>query len=84
LLVDVVVTGSQIASVTEELKRQNAASVKAISPTTPVLMLTGWGRRLLAQNEIPPHVDRVLGKPPRLDDIRAALAELTAAAQPAS
>jgi orotate phosphoribosyltransferase len=31
LLVDVVVTGSQIASVTEELKRQNAASVKAIA-----------------------------------------------------
>jgi orotate phosphoribosyltransferase len=31
LLVDVVVTGSQIASVTEGLKRQNAASVKAIA-----------------------------------------------------
>ena len=31
LLVDVVVTGSQIAKVTEELKRQNAASVKAIA-----------------------------------------------------
>jgi orotate phosphoribosyltransferase len=31
LLVDVVVTGSQIATVTEELKRQNAASVKAIA-----------------------------------------------------
>ena len=31
LLVDVVVTGSQIASVTEELKRQNATSVKAIA-----------------------------------------------------
>lgn len=31
LLVDVVVTGSQIARVTDELKRQNAASVKAIA-----------------------------------------------------
>jgi orotate phosphoribosyltransferase len=31
LLVDVVVTGSQIASVTKELKRQNAASVKAVA-----------------------------------------------------
>jgi hypothetical protein len=30
------------------------------------------------------NVDRVLGKPPRLDDIRAALAELTTGAQPAS
>jgi orotate phosphoribosyltransferase len=31
LLVDVVVTGSQVACVTEELKRQNAASVKAVA-----------------------------------------------------
>lgn len=31
LLVDVVVTGSQIASVTEELRRQNAASVMAVA-----------------------------------------------------
>lgn len=31
LLVDVVVTGSQISRVTEELRRQNAASVKAIA-----------------------------------------------------
>jgi orotate phosphoribosyltransferase len=31
LLVDVVVTGSQIAKVTEELKRQKAASIKAIA-----------------------------------------------------
>jgi len=64
--------------------RQVAASVKAISPTTPVLMLTGWGRRLLAQNEVPPHVDRVLGKPPRLDDIRAALADLSAGSRSVS
>jgi hypothetical protein len=41
-------------------------------------MLTGWGRRLLAENDIPPYVDRVLSKPPRLAELRAALAELTA------
>jgi signal transduction histidine kinase/CheY-like chemotaxis protein len=64
--------------------RQVAASVKTVSPATPVLLLTGWGRRLLAQNEIPPHVDLVLSKPPRLDDIRTALARLTNTAESSS
>jgi signal transduction histidine kinase/ActR/RegA family two-component response regulator len=58
--------------------RQVAASVKAISPATPVVLLTGWGAKFLAQNEIPPHVDRVLCKPPRVADIRAVLAEVIA------
>jgi PAS domain S-box-containing protein len=55
--------------------RRVAAAVKAISPKTPVILLTGWGRGLLADNDIPPHVDQVLGKPPRLQEIRAALAK---------
>jgi CheY-like chemotaxis protein len=54
--------------------RQVAAAVKAASPSTPVIMLTGWGQRLVADNEIPPCVDLVLSKPPRLHDLRAALA----------
>jgi signal transduction histidine kinase/ActR/RegA family two-component response regulator/uncharacterized membrane protein affecting hemolysin expression len=58
--------------------RKVAASVHAASPGTPVILLTGWGRRLLAENDIPPHVDRVLGKPPKLIELRTALAELTA------
>ena len=57
--------------------RKVAASVKAASAQTPVILLTGWGKRLLAENDIPPHVDRVLSKPPRLPEVRAALAELT-------
>ncbi|HEX4649374.1 MAG TPA: ATP-binding protein [Steroidobacteraceae bacterium] len=56
--------------------RTVAASVKAAAASTPVILLTGWGRRLLADQEIPPHVDRVLSKPPRLAELRAALAEL--------
>jgi signal transduction histidine kinase/ActR/RegA family two-component response regulator len=59
--------------------RRVAAAVKALSQTTPVILLTGWGHRLLAENDIPPHVDRVLNKPPRLSDLRGALAELTEA-----
>jgi signal transduction histidine kinase/ActR/RegA family two-component response regulator len=62
--------------------RRVAASVKALSRTTPVILLTGWGHRLLAENDIPPHVDRVLNKPPRLNDLRAALHELTEGSPP--
>jgi hypothetical protein len=40
-------------------------------------MLTGWGHRLRAEDEIPEFVDRVLGKPPKLQDLRSALIELT-------
>jgi CheY-like chemotaxis protein len=57
--------------------RQVAAAVKKASPDTPVIMLTGWGRRLLADQEVPAHVDRLLSKPPRLSELRTALAQLT-------
>ena len=36
-----------------------------------------FGHRLLAENDIPPHVDRVLSKPPRLSDLRNALLQLS-------
>jgi len=56
--------------------RAVAAAIKSISPSTPVLLLTGWGQRLLADNDIPPHVDRVLNKPPKLEELRRVLASL--------
>ena len=56
--------------------RKVASSVKAVSPVTPVILLTGWGQRMIASNETHPHIDRVLAKPPRLHELRAALAEL--------
>jgi signal transduction histidine kinase/ActR/RegA family two-component response regulator len=56
--------------------RKVAASVKGVSPTTPVILLTGWGQRLIATNDAPAHVDKVLAKPPRLQELRAALVEL--------
>ena len=58
--------------------RQVAAAVKSASPSTPVILLTGWGQRLITENEIPMHVDRMLNKPPRLLHLRAALAGVTA------
>jgi signal transduction histidine kinase/ActR/RegA family two-component response regulator len=58
--------------------RKVAAAIKDSSPTTPVVLLTGWGQRLIATNDMPAHVDKVLAKPPRLHELRAALAELVA------
>jgi signal transduction histidine kinase/ActR/RegA family two-component response regulator len=57
--------------------RRVAAAIKAVSPKTPVILLTGWGQRLVSEGDVPPHVDRVLNKPPRLLDLRTALAEIT-------
>jgi len=58
--------------------RQVVESVRATTPDTPIIMLTGWGQHLLADNERTPQVDRLLSKPPRLQELRTALAELTA------
>ena len=54
--------------------RRVAVELKALSPATPVIMLTGWGQRLLNEAELPTGVDRVLSKPPKLGDLREALA----------
>ena len=56
--------------------RKVAAAVKQASPATPVILLTGWGQRLVAEGDIPECVDRVLPKPPRLRDLRDALGSL--------
>jgi signal transduction histidine kinase/ActR/RegA family two-component response regulator len=53
--------------------RRVAAAIKAASPSTPVILLTGWGQRLVSEDDIPAHVDRVLSKPPKLREIREAL-----------
>jgi hypothetical protein len=43
-------------------------------------LLTGWGQRLMDEKEIPANVDRVLNKPPKLRELRAAIAELVTGA----
>ena len=64
--------------------RKVAAFVKSVSPQTPVTLLTGWGQRMITEGERPPHVDHVLAKPPRLRDLRAALAASVPAASQSS
>ncbi|HTB20991.1 MAG TPA: ATP-binding protein [Bryobacteraceae bacterium] len=60
--------------------RKVASAIKNDSPSTPVILLTGWGQRLIAEGDVPPDVDRVLNKPPKLKELRAALAELAGTA----
>jgi signal transduction histidine kinase/ActR/RegA family two-component response regulator len=55
--------------------RKVASTIKASVPDTFVLMLTGWGRRLVTEGEVPPGVDHVLSKPPKLIEVRSALAQ---------
>jgi signal transduction histidine kinase len=53
--------------------RKVASAIKGMSPSTPVILLTGWGQRLLAEGDVPPHVDCVLSKPPKLRELREAM-----------
>jgi signal transduction histidine kinase/ActR/RegA family two-component response regulator len=56
--------------------RKVAEAIKTAAAYTPVILLTGWGQRLLDEGDIPPNVDRVLSKPPRLQQLREAISEL--------
>ncbi|HYR58347.1 MAG TPA: ATP-binding protein, partial [Chthoniobacteraceae bacterium] len=56
-----------------------ASAVKAVSPGTPVILLTGWGHGVLDENNPPLNVDCVLSKPPRVREIREALAAVAVA-----
>jgi CheY-like chemotaxis protein len=56
--------------------RRVAARVRQLAGQVPIIMLTGWGHRLNATDDKPEHVDRVLSKPPKMMDLRVALAEL--------
>jgi signal transduction histidine kinase len=59
---------------------QVAKAIKAMSPSTPIILLTGWGQRLRMgdeQNGEPDtDISMVLPKPPQLEDLRDALARL--------
>jgi CheY-like chemotaxis protein len=57
--------------------RKVAARIRQLDAKVPIVMLTGWGHRLIATDDKPEHVDRVLSKPPKMPELRATLAELT-------
>ena len=56
--------------------RQVAQAVKQIDPAVPVVLLTGWGERLASEGDVPSGVDLLLSKPPKLRDLRGALARV--------
>jgi len=62
--------------------RKVAAAIKAASPLTPIVLVTGWGQSISTPHELPLHVDRLLGKPPDIEELRRAIVELTAEAAP--
>ncbi len=60
--------------------REVTRAVKEISKATPVVLLTGWGSSVGAEPEAGAGFDAVLGKPPRLDELRSTLIRGTRAA----
>jgi CheY-like chemotaxis protein len=54
-----------------------ADGIKKLSPRASVIMLTGSGQRMLADNDVSPNVDLVLSEPSRLRELRPAIMELT-------
>jgi len=60
--------------------RQVARAVKLKFPDLPVIMLTGWGERMVQEGDVPADVDLVLSKPPTIRALREALARFSAGA----
>ncbi len=57
--------------------RQVVRIIKSESPTTPVILLTGWGMRLGGEGDILTEVDAVLSKPPKVREVRRTLQQVT-------
>ena len=61
---------------------QVARIIKAESPLTPIVMMTGWGAMMKEDGETASEVDALTGKPPRMEELNELLLGL--AARPAS
>jgi CheY-like chemotaxis protein len=57
---------------------QVAKTIKAESPRTPIVMMTGWGTMMKEDGETAPEVDAVVGKPPRIQELNSLILQLTA------
>jgi DNA-binding response OmpR family regulator len=54
-----------------------ARMIKAESPNTPVIMMTGEGKLMAKHGDTAPAVDIVIGKPPRIQELNELLLRLT-------
>jgi signal transduction histidine kinase/AmiR/NasT family two-component response regulator/HAMP domain-containing protein len=57
--------------------RQVAKAVKQESPSTPVVMLTGWGAFMKEDGNAPEQVDGIVSKPPRSRELREILSRFS-------
>jgi signal transduction histidine kinase/ActR/RegA family two-component response regulator len=62
--------------------REVTQKIKAQSPTTPVIMLTGWGAMLEDKSDAVAKADAVLSKPPRAAELVDTLARVTSCSTP--
>jgi CheY-like chemotaxis protein len=58
--------------------RHVARLLRAESPRTPIVMLTGWGTMMKDDGETVPEVDAVVSKPPRMDELNRLLHQVAA------
>jgi signal transduction histidine kinase/CheY-like chemotaxis protein len=54
-----------------------ARTIKAESPQTPVIMITGWGNIMQEDGEAAPEVDAMVGKPPNIQELNDLLLRVT-------
>jgi len=59
-----------------------ARTIKAESPHTPVIMMTGWGTIMKEDGEAAPAVDAVVGKPPHMQELNDLLLRITTPGKP--
>ncbi len=61
---------------------QLARAIKAESPLTPIIMMTGWGAMMKEDGEVVPEVDVLVGKPPKIQELNDLLLWVTSPDQP--
>ena len=63
--------------------RELAGGIKKLDNRVPVILLSGWGLQADPEDGSPDFVDRVLNKPPRMDELREAILEVFESSQKA-
>ena len=59
-----------------------ARSIKAESPRTPIIMMTGWDVTMRNDGETAPEVDAVIGKPPHMQELNNLILRVTTQVKP--
>jgi len=54
-----------------------AAAIKARKPAQPVMMITAYPELVIEAGKVPKHIDEVIAKPFRMDELRGAVARVT-------